>query len=69
MQIAAMYIHQLSFSLRVIIPKSMCWTKETEGNMSKPLFIHPGIPLLIGYLLNLEFIKGMCFIQIVWKIV
>lgn len=67
MQIADIYIHQLSFSPRVIIPKSM--TKETEENMSKPWFIHLGIRLLIGYLLNIEFIKSMCFIQIVGKIV
>lgn len=40
--------------------------KGTEGNMSKPLFIHPAIHLLIGYLLSIEFIKGICFTQI-WR--
>lgn len=45
----------------------MYWSIETEENMSKLLLIHPVIHLFREYLLNIEYIKGICFTQIVGK--
>lgn len=68
MEIAAIFTHWW-FSLTVIIPKSMCWRKETKESVSELLSIHPAIHLVMRYLLNIECIQSICFIQISGEIV